>query len=126
MSLFFVDERRPKVVVPDLVPDWDSALEAISKHLTPEAVAAIGSLTIQQSLALIQKCRDVEPLLLRAIQLGTVTTALSAVEFLRANTDGVFPAVRFIARMQANVGTELVPATWLQVVDAANTEDVGL
>jgi hypothetical protein len=123
MSLFFADARKPKVVVPDLVPDWEAAVEAVSRHCIPEGVAAIGNLPVQRAHDLIAACRRVEPLLIKAIQDGTVTTQTSAVDFLRANTDGFFPSAKFIARMKANVGSEASPATWAQVVTAAQGEE---
>jgi hypothetical protein len=124
MSLFFAEQRRPRVAAQVLTPDWDAALEAISRHCVPEGVAAIGSLLVHQAHALIAKCREVEPLLLKAIQDGVVVSQTSAVDFLRDHTDGFFPAAKFVARMKANVGSEGSPATWPQVVAAARSEDV--
>jgi hypothetical protein len=122
MSLFFTGERRPKVAPVELIPERESALEAVSKRLDPHVVSVMGQITVEQARKLAQDCRRVEPLLLSAIQDGTVTTQTSAVDFLRANTDGFFPAVKFVARMKANVGTEGSPATWAEVVTAAQTE----
>lgn len=125
MSIFFQNERRPKVTVPDLVPDWEAALKRVSKREDAHAVSAFCQLTVEQARYLIQECRRVEPMLLRAIQDGTVTTKTSAVDFIRESTEGFFPAVRFIAVMQETLGGEATPATWAQVVAAAQTEDVG-
>lgn len=122
MSLFFVSERRPKVEPVELVKDWEAALVEVSKRSWPEKVAAVGGLTIEQARKLAQDCRRVEPLLIAAIQAGTVKLQTEASDFLRAETDGFFPAAKFIAVIKANIGSEAVPATWAKVVAAAQTE----
>lgn len=123
MSLFFVNERRAIAKPAELVPDWDAALVAVSKREWPEAVAAKGSLTIEQARKLAQDCRRVEPLLLSKLQSGELSRQGDASDFLRAETDGFFPAAKFIALLKANVGSKSVPATWAQVVTAAQTEE---
>lgn len=125
MSLFFENERKPKTVPVEMVPDWEAALEAVSHRYDPHVVAGLGHISVEQARDLVQTCRRIEPLLLQAIQAGTVTTQAGAIDFIVANTEGFFPKLKFIQRMKDVVGTEAVPATWAQVVAAAMTEEVG-
>lgn len=125
MSIFFVNERRPKVTVTPPTPDLDAALDAVSRRSDPHTVSVLGSITVEQARELAAKCRHVEPLLLAAIQDGKVTTQTSAATFLRDNTDGFFPAAKFIQRLKEVVGSDASPATWAQVVAAAQTEVAG-
>ena len=125
MSIFFVDERHPHVDPVPLVPDWDEALLRVSRREDVHAVSVFGQITVEQARDLVQTCRRLEPLLLKAIQDGVVTTQASAGDFIQANTEGFFPRVKFIQRMKEVVGSEATPATWAEVVAAAMTEEVG-
>ena len=122
MSLFFEGERRTIITPVDLVPDWDAALQAVSNREWPQMVSCKGQLTIDQAHKLISDCRRVEPMLLDELRAGRCTTQALAVDFLREQTDGFFPAVKFCSVIKANVGSDLTPATWPQVVTAAQTE----
>ena len=122
MSLFFTGERRTVVEPVDLVPDWDAALASVAKRESAHMVSAKGQLTIEQARKLAQDCRQVEPMLLDEMKAGRCTTQATAVDFLRSKTDGFFPAVKFCTVIRENVGSEAVPATWAQVVTAAQTE----
>ena len=122
MSLFFENERRTTTTPVDLVPDWDAALAAVSNRECAHKVAAVGSLTIEQARKLEQDCRRVDALLLAEMKAGRCTTQALAVSFLQSQTDGFFPAYKFCSVIKANVGTDLDPATWAQVVTAAQTE----
>jgi len=125
MSIFFEDERNPHVDPVPLVPDWDEALLRVSRREDVHAVSVFGKITVEQARSLVQTCRRIEPLLLKAIQDGVVTTQVSAGDFIQANTEGFFPRVKFIQRMKEVVGSESTPATWAEVVAAAMTEEVG-
>ena len=145
MSLFFVGERKIKVVVPDLVPDWEKALDAVAKRQNAEYVAAVGNISVEQAHDLRKMCREVESKLILAIQAGTVTTQTQATTYIRENTTGFFPAAKFIAQLKDNLGTttyttqqqedpithEMVdvqvpvftPATWNEEKTAAMNEE---
>jgi len=110
MSLFFKGQRRPKTVPVERVPDWEAALTAVALHEWPESVAARGNLTVDQAHKLRQMCCTVESLLLAAIQSNTVKTQAEAVDFIRANTEGFFPAAKFIDVMKHN--PELMVTTY--------------
>lgn len=125
MSIFFVNERRPRVIPTPLVPDWDEALLRVSRREPAHTVSVMAQLTPEQARDLAQTCRRIESMLLRAIQDDTVTTQTSALDFIQANTEGFFPRVRFIQRLKEVVGSEATPATWAQVVTAAKAEEVG-
>lgn len=123
MSLFFVNERRPKVEPVELVVDLEAALEEVSKRAWPEKVAAVGGISVEQARKLASECRRIEPLLIAAIQSGEVTSSSGALTFVReAAGDLPFPAAKFLQRIAMNVGSEAVPATWAQVAAAAQTE----
>jgi hypothetical protein len=132
MSLFFEGERKPKPVaveVPrDLPADYEAAVECVSRKYDLHVIADHGHISVEQARDLLQTCRRMEPLLLAALQNGTVTTQTSASTFIRDNTDGFFPVAKYIARMKVIVGFEAKPpvpsATWAQVLAAAQTEDV--
>lgn len=110
MSLFFKGQRHPKVVPVERVPDWEAALTAVSDKAWPEGVASVGNITVEQAHKLRQTCHEVEAKLLRAIQDGTVKTQAEAVDFIRANTEGFFPAAKFIDVMKHN--PELMTTTY--------------
>lgn len=124
MSLFFVGCRRIRSDDPVPSPDVEAALEAVARGEGDCGIAAAGNVRVELAVRLREMCQRVEPALLAAIQADEVTTQTSAVQFLQTNTDGAFPAARFIDRMKKNLGGETTPATWAQVVAAAKEEEI--
>lgn len=123
MSLFFVDSRKPIVTPPVLVPDWDEALLRVSLRQPAATVSVQAQLTLEQARDLVETCRRVEPLVIAEMKAGRCTSQADTVTFIRANTEGFFPAVKFCQRMREVVGSEATPATWPQVIAAALTEE---
>lgn len=145
MSLFFTGERKIKTVVPELIPDWEKALDAVAKRQNAEYVAAVGNISVEQAHDLRKMCREVERKLLLAIQDSTVKTQTEATTFIRDNTVGFFPAAKFISQLKDNLGKTtytieqqedpithqmvdvqvpvFTPATWTEVKTAALTEE---
>jgi len=123
VSLFFVDSRNPIVPPVVLVPDWDEALRRVSLRQPASTVSVFAQITMEQARDLAQTCRRIEPLVIAEMKAGRCTTQADTVTFIRADTEGFFPAVRFCQRMRDVVGSEATPATWPQVIAAAITEE---
>jgi hypothetical protein len=121
MSLFFAGERKvaPVAVPKPTTEQVEAALVAIGERRDPYEIGGVGNMPLAEVVRLTALCRAVEPKLLAAIQADTVKLQTEAVQFVRDNTDGAFPAAKFIAVLKENVG-----GVWADVVAAAKDEAV--
>jgi hypothetical protein len=138
MSLAYKDSRsKPKMLHPELLPDLDAALEAISTFKSDHYVASKGNIPVARAQHLMREFGKVEPMLLAAIKDLSVKTKAEAVSFVQANT-AEFPAVKFVNLIQDNLTRveqtgvdgeghpiyETIPATWAETITAAKVEEV--
>lgn len=117
MSLFFQSERRQPAVVPDppTTTEVESALVILSQG---KSTTIVGGILRSHDLAerLHAECRKAEAALLAGVADGSVTTKAQAVACVQAATVEKFPVSKFLAIIQANVGT------WAETIAAAREE----
>lgn len=103
MSIFFIGQRR--AATPPLPPpDLDAALAAAAQNGSVNAVAGAGNLQPGQAESLLNECRKIEPMLIDEIASDRITTKTGAIQFVADNTQGPFPAGRFVQQMIDNAG----------------------
>lgn len=102
-SIFFNGERRTPPD-PEPEPDWNAALLAVSERLPLENIAGAGNIHPGRAQTLRETCRRIDPIVTQFIADNQTATQATIVQFVRDNTDGFFPAVRFIEIMKANAG----------------------
>lgn len=118
MSIFFNDRRVKPVVPPAPTPEQiEEALVAVSQRKPTPIVASILG-TMELAAHLHRQCVAVEPLLIEQIASDAITTQTAAVQFVRDNTTGWFPAVKFITVCKDRCS----PQTWVGFVAACKEE----
>lgn len=106
MSLFFVGERRMPVE-PEPTPNWEPALQAIANRLTINQIAGAGNMSPARAEHLQFECRRIDPMVTLYIVDHMTAPQANIVQYIRDNTEGFFPAARFVDIMKTAAGGTL-------------------